>query len=94
MAGGLRHHAEGSLHQCSYAIIIPLMKFRLLVEFDSEAKRWSAVLPELAGCATAGDTEETAITNAQEALALWFEPAPVKLPKGGKNDRDRCAVSA
>ena len=22
--------------------------------------------------------------NAKEALALWFEPAPVKLPKGAK----------
>jgi len=58
------------------------MKFRLLVEFDPEAKRWSAVCPELPGCATAGDSEEEAIANAQEALALWFEPAPIKLPKG------------
>jgi predicted RNase H-like HicB family nuclease len=61
-----------------------LMKFRLLVEFDPEAKRWSAVFPELPGCATAGDTEAEAIANAQEALALWFEPAPIKLPKGAK----------
>jgi predicted RNase H-like HicB family nuclease len=30
--------------------------------------------PKLPGCATAGDTGEEAITNAQEALALWFEP--------------------
>jgi predicted RNase H-like HicB family nuclease len=60
------------------------MKFRLLVEFDPEAKRWSAVFPELPGCATAGDSEEEAIANAQEALVLWFEPAPIKLPKGAK----------
>jgi predicted RNase H-like HicB family nuclease len=60
------------------------MKFRLLVEFDSEVKRWSAVFPEIPGCATAGDTEAEAVTNAKEALALWFEPAPVKLPKGAK----------
>jgi predicted RNase H-like HicB family nuclease len=60
------------------------MKFRLLVEFDPEAKRWSAVFPELPGCATAGDTEAEAIHNAREALALWFEPAPVKLSKGAK----------
>ena len=57
------------------------MKFRLLVEFDKRAKRWSAVFPELPGCATAGDTQEEAIANAKEALALWFEPAPVKLSK-------------
>jgi predicted RNase H-like HicB family nuclease len=61
-----------------------MMKFRLLVEYDPEAKRWSAVFPEIPGCATAGDTEAEAVTNAREALALWFEPAPVKLPKGAK----------
>jgi predicted RNase H-like HicB family nuclease len=60
------------------------MKLRLLVEFDPVAKRWSAVFPELPGCASAGDTEEEAIANAKEALALWFEPAPVKLGKRAK----------
>lgn len=60
------------------------MKLRLLVEHDSETKRWSAVFPELPGCASAGDTEAEAVANAKEALALWFEPAPVKLAKGAK----------
>ena len=60
------------------------MKLRLLVRFDSEAKRWSAVFPELPGCATAGDTEAEAVENAREALALWFEPVPVKLAKGDR----------
>lgn len=60
------------------------MKLRLLVEFDPNAKRWSAVFPELPGCASAGDTEDEAVANAKEALALWFEPAPVKLTKGAK----------
>ena len=60
------------------------MKLRLLVEFDPEAKRWSAVFPELPGCASAGDTEAEAIQNAQEALALWFEPSKLKLKKGTK----------
>ena len=60
------------------------MKLRLLVEFDPEAKRWSAVFPELPGCASAGDTEAEAIANAKEALELWFEPAPVKMSKGAK----------
>ena len=50
------------------------MKFRLLIEFDPEAKRWSAVFPELPGCATAGDTEAEALENIKEAIALWFEP--------------------
>lgn len=60
------------------------MKLRLVVEHDPETNRWSAVFPELPGCASAGDTEAEAIANAKEALELWFEPSPVKLPKGAK----------
>jgi predicted RNase H-like HicB family nuclease len=60
------------------------MKLRLLVDFDRGTKRWSAVFPELPGCATAGDTEEEAIANAKEAIALWFEPVPVRLGKRAK----------
>ncbi len=60
------------------------MKLRLLIEWDAEATRWSAVFPELPGCATAGDTEAEAVANAKEALKLWFEPTPVKLAKGAK----------
>jgi len=60
------------------------MKLRLLVELDSVTKRWSAVFPELPGCASAGDSEAEAIANAREALALWFEPAPLKLRKNSK----------
>ena len=63
---------------------VRIMKLRLLIEFDPEAKRWSAVFPELPGCASAGDTEAEAIQNAREALALWFEPSNLKLKKGTK----------
>ncbi len=55
-----------------------------MIELDAETNRWSAVFPELPGCATAGDTEAEAVANAKEALALWFEPAPMKLAKGAK----------
>ena len=60
------------------------MKFRLLIELDARTKRWSAVFPELPGCGTAGDTEDEAITNAKEALALWFQPSPIKLRKNAR----------
>jgi predicted RNase H-like HicB family nuclease len=60
------------------------MKLRLVVEHDPEAKRWSAVFPELPGCASAGDTKEEAVRNAKEALELWFEPSPEPLPAGAK----------
>ena len=60
------------------------MKLRLVVEHDPETKRWSAVFPELPGCASAGDTEDEAVRNAKEALELWFEPSPEPLPAGAK----------
>ena len=60
------------------------MKFRVLLEYDARAERWSAVFPDLPGCASAGDTEEEAVANAKEALALWFDSTPVDIPKNGK----------
>jgi predicted RNase H-like HicB family nuclease len=60
------------------------MKLRVVVQFDPQVKRWSAVFPELPGCATAGDTEEEALLNAKVALALWFEPAELRLGKNAK----------
>ena len=60
------------------------MKLRVIVEFDQEAQRWSAVFPELPGCASAGDTEDEALANAKDALALWFQPSDVPVPEGAK----------
>jgi len=60
------------------------MKFRLVVEYDPESKCWSAVFPELPGCASAGDSEQEAIKNAKEALDLWFEPSDLELKNGAK----------
>lgn len=54
------------------------MKLRLLVRHDPQSGRWSAVFPELPGCASAGDTEAEAIENAKEALDLWFEPVELR----------------
>lgn len=60
------------------------MKLRVVVERDHETGRYSAVFPELPGCASAGDTEQEAIANAREALELWFEPDATPLPKNAK----------
>ena len=60
------------------------MKFRVVIQFDPATDRWSAVFPELPGCASAGDSEAEALENAREALALWFEPAPVEMADGAK----------
>jgi len=59
------------------------VKLRLIIEKDSQTGRYSAVFPELPGCASAGDTEEEAIDNAHEALALWFEPVE-PIPTGSR----------
>ena len=61
-----------------------IIQLRFLVESDPETGRWSAVFPELPGCATAGDSEEEAVANAKDALTLWFNPAPIYLPKNAK----------
>jgi len=58
------------------------MKLRLLVDFDLQSKRWSAVFPELPGCASTGDTQQEAVQNAKEALELWFEPAEISPSQG------------
>jgi predicted RNase H-like HicB family nuclease len=60
------------------------MKFRVVVEFDPEANSFSAVCPELPGCASAGDTEEEARRNIEEAIRLYLAPAEIDLPENAK----------
>lgn len=60
------------------------MTFRLVVELDAEAGRWSAYFPEIPGCGSAGDTEAEAVANAREALELWFEPSELNLSENAR----------
>jgi predicted RNase H-like HicB family nuclease len=60
------------------------MKFRIVLEYDAEAKAFSAVCPELPGCASAGDTEEEARRNIKEAIELYQEPSDIELPHDAK----------
>ncbi len=55
------------------------MKFRVVLEFDPEAQSYSAVCPELPGCASAGDTEDEARRNIEEAIRLYLSPAAIEL---------------
>ncbi|HML17800.1 MAG TPA: type II toxin-antitoxin system HicB family antitoxin [Bryobacteraceae bacterium] len=57
------------------------MKFRVILAFDAVAGSYSAVCPELPGCATFGDTEQEALRNAQEAIRLYLEPSDVPVPE-------------
>lgn len=67
-----------------HRIDIKQMNIRLLVEKDSETGRYSAVFPELPGCASAGDTEQEAIENAKEAIELWFDYSDIPMPADSK----------
>jgi len=60
------------------------MKFRVVLEYDPEAESYSAVCPELPGCASAGDTEEAARRGSEEAILLYLSPAEIELPPAAK----------
>jgi predicted RNase H-like HicB family nuclease len=60
------------------------MTFRVVLEHDSETGDYSAVCPELPGCASAGETEEEARANIREAIELYLEPADLELPENAK----------
>jgi predicted RNase H-like HicB family nuclease len=60
------------------------MTFRVILEFDPEAGSYSTVCPELPGCASAGDTEEEARANIQEAIRLYLAPGEIELPENAK----------
>jgi predicted RNase H-like HicB family nuclease len=55
------------------------MNLRVVLEFDEVTGAWSAVCPELPGCASAGDSKEEALVNIREAIEVYLspnEPAP------------------
>lgn len=60
------------------------MKFRIVLEFDPVAGSFSAICPELPGCASAGDTEEEARRNIVEAIRLYLAQAEIELPHDAK----------
>lgn len=60
------------------------MKFRIVLEYDPEIRSYAAYCPELPGCCSAGDTEEEALANAREAVALYLEPSSLALKSDEK----------
>ena len=61
-----------------------IMTFRVVLEYDPETGDYSAVCPELPGCASAGDNEEQARANIREAIELYLAPGDIKLPENAK----------
>ena len=60
------------------------MRFRVVLEHDPETGDYSAVCPELPGCASAGESEEEARANIREAIELYLAPSDLHLPENAK----------
>lgn len=45
---------------------------KVVLDFDKETDSWSAVCPELPGCASAGETKDEARENIEEAIRLYL----------------------
>ena len=58
-----------------------VVTFRVVLEFDEVTGSYSAVWPELPGCASAGESEEEARRNIKEAISLYLAPAELDLPE-------------
>jgi predicted RNase H-like HicB family nuclease len=53
------------------------MTLRVVLEHDPETGDYSAVCPELPGCASAGETEAEARANIREAIDLYLMPGEI-----------------
>jgi predicted RNase H-like HicB family nuclease len=58
------------------------MKWRVILEPDPETSDWAVWCPELPGCVSAGETEQEALENIREAIALYLEPDAIDLAPG------------
>jgi predicted RNase H-like HicB family nuclease len=58
------------------------MKWRVVLEQDSETGEWAVWCPELPGCVSAGETEQDALENIREAIELYLQPDPIELQPG------------
>lgn len=59
----------------------------IIIYWSNEDEAFVAEVPELPGCMAHGETQELALTNAQEAIQLWIDTArefgdPVPEAKG------------
>ena len=62
-------------------------KYEIIIYWSNEDGAYVAEAPELSGCAAHGDTQQAALNQINEAVALWLETAkefgdPVPEPKG------------
>lgn len=51
------------------------MRYPVAIEPGIHTEAFGVVVPDLAGCFSAGDTMDEALTNAEEAITAWIEAA-------------------
>ena len=64
-----------------------MYKYEVIIYWSNADDTFVAEAPELPGCMAHGDTQEMALQNINEAMALWIDTArefgdPVPEPKG------------
>lgn len=62
-------------------------RYEVIIYWSAEDEVFVAEVPELPGCMAHGESYESALASAQEAISLWVETAeefgdPVPEPKG------------
>jgi predicted RNase H-like HicB family nuclease len=64
-----------------------MTEYTLIIYWSVEDGVFIAEVPELPGCMVHGDSQESALAQAQEAMRLWIDTAkelgyPIPQPKG------------
>lgn len=64
-----------------------MYRYEVIIYWSSEDDAFVVEVPELSGCMAHGEDSESALKEAQEAIALWIETAkefgdPIPEPKG------------
>ena len=83
LIGETSHRSRSNAAHVALAYTVA-MTFRVIPEHDPETGDYSAVCPELPGCASAGETEEEARANIREAIELYLAPGDLELPENAK----------
>jgi predicted RNase H-like HicB family nuclease len=62
-------------------------KYEIIIYWSDEDRAYVAEVPELPGCSAHGESYESALSNAKDAVSLWIKTAkefndPIPNPKG------------
>ena len=64
-----------------------MFRYEAIIFWSEEDQAYLAEVPELPGCMAHGDSYESALANAKQAIQLWIDTAsefgdPIPEPKG------------